>query len=74
MILVCHFISLDHVIIWSRDFVGRNPSRYVAILPSLVDIGPLVVDIIYNLPSAPDLLFSFESTPLDVPVCQIWWS
>ena len=74
MTLACHFISLNHVIIWSRDFVGMSPSRYVAILQSLVDIGPLIVDIIYTLPRAPDLLFSFESFPLDVPVCQIWWS
>ena len=74
MTLACHFISLNHVIIWSRDFVSMSPSRYVAILQSLVDIGPLIVDIIYTLPRAPDLLFSFESFPLDVPVCQIWWS
>ena len=74
MTSACHFISLNHVIIWSRDFVGMSPSRYVAILQSFVDIGPLIVDIIYTLPRAPDLLFSFESFPLDVPVCQIWWS
>ena len=74
MILVCHFISLAHVIIWSRDFAGSSPSRYVANLPSMVDISPLIGDIIYTLPRPPDLLASFESTLLDVPACQIWWS
>ena len=36
IILVCHVISKDYVIIGSCDFIGRSPSRYVTFLLSLV--------------------------------------
>ena len=45
MILGYHVISQDHIIKGSCDFIGRNPSRYVMILPSLVAIGTVVVEI-----------------------------
>ena len=44
MVLVCLVIQQDHVIKWSFYFVGRSLSRKVIILPSLVDIGTLVVE------------------------------
>ena len=45
MILVCHEILQDQVIKRSCNFMGRNPSRYVTILPSLVVIDTVVVEI-----------------------------
>ena len=45
MILGYQVISQDHIIKGSCDFIGRNPSRYVMILPSLVAIGTVVVEI-----------------------------
>ena len=34
MLLVCHVISKDHVVLWSCDFMDGTHSRYVTILPS----------------------------------------
>ena len=45
MALVYHVISEDYVIKESCHFMGRNPSRLVTILPSLVVIGTLIVEI-----------------------------
>ena len=45
MFLVCRVIFRDHVIKVSCNFIGRSPSRYVIILPSLVAIGTVVVEI-----------------------------
>ena len=44
MFLVCHVILQGYVIKGSCDFMGRNPSRQVIILPSLVAIDTLVVE------------------------------
>ena len=42
IVLVCHVISRDYIIKRSCDFKGRNLSKYVTILPSLVAIDTLV--------------------------------
>ena len=44
MFLVYHVILQGYVIKESCDFMGRNPSRQVIILPSLVAIDTLVVE------------------------------
>ena len=38
MHVVCHVIFQDHVIKGPSDFIGRSPSWYAIILPSLVAI------------------------------------
>ena len=45
IILVCHVISQDHIIIWSCEFMGRIRSREVIILPRFVAIGIVVVEL-----------------------------
>ena len=45
MHVVCHMISQDHVIKGPSDVIGRSPSRYAIILPSLVGIDILVSEI-----------------------------
>ena len=45
MVLVCQKIYQDHIIKGSSDVIGRSPSRYVTILPSLVAIGIVVMEI-----------------------------
>ena len=42
--LVCRVILLGHVIKESVDSIGRSPSRYITILPSLVAIGTVVAE------------------------------
>ena len=41
--LGCHVILQDHMIKGSSDIMGRSPSRYVTILPSLMVIATLLV-------------------------------
>ena len=43
--LLCHMDLPDHVIKGSCNFMGWNPSRYVATLPSLVALGTVVAEI-----------------------------
>ena len=45
MLLVCHVIKQDHVIRGSGGYYGKNPSKYVGTLPTLVFIGTVVVEI-----------------------------
>ena len=45
MVLVYHMILQNKMLKGSFDFMGRNPSRQVTILPNLVTIGTLVVEI-----------------------------
>ena len=45
MVLACQVISQDCEIKGSCDIMGRSPSRYVNVLPSLVVIDTLVVEI-----------------------------
>ena len=42
MVLVCLVISQNHVIKGSCAFIGSNPSRYVTVLLSLVNLVSLV--------------------------------
>ena len=44
-VLVCDVISYDHVIKGSFDFIGKSPSRKLAILLSLVAKDAVVVKI-----------------------------
>ena len=83
VVLVCHVVSQDHVIKGSCDFIGRSPSRYhVTTLPSLMAIGTLIVEIVFSLSRdfnvttspVPAWLASFESNPVTVSACQIWWN
>ena len=45
IILVCHMILKDHVIIGSCDFMGRSNPRYVIFLPRFVALSIVVVEI-----------------------------
>ena len=45
MFLVRHAILEDHVAKELSNFIGRNPSRQVTILPSLMAIDIVVVEI-----------------------------
>ena len=45
MVLICQVIFQDQLPNEPFEFKGRIPSNYVTILPSLVDIGILVVGI-----------------------------
>ena len=45
MVLVCNIIFEDHVTKESRNSLSWNPSRYVAILLSLLAIGIVVVKV-----------------------------
>ena len=41
--LVCHITLKNHVIKGSFDYIGRSTSRYVTNLPSMVEIGSVVI-------------------------------
>ena len=43
MVLICHVISQGHVMNWSYELKGRNPSRKATLLQSSVAIATLVV-------------------------------
>ena len=45
MVSVCHVTLQDHLIKVLNDFIVRNPTRYVTILPGLVAIGIVAMDI-----------------------------
>ena len=47
MVLVCHVISLNHMIEKSCDFMGGSRLRQVIILSSLMFIGTVVVEICF---------------------------
>ena len=45
--LVCHMILQNHVIKRSCNTMGRNPSRLVTKVPSLVAIRTVVVEVCF---------------------------
>ena len=45
MLLVCHLALRNHVIKQLNEFMIKNPSRYVTILPGLVAMDPVIVEI-----------------------------
>ena len=45
MVLSCHVILEDHVMIGPYDFLGKKPSSWITILPSWVAIDTVVAEI-----------------------------
>ena len=45
MTLMCHVMLQDHVIKGSCDFMGKNQSRQVSIVPCFAAIATLIVEI-----------------------------
>ena len=78
MILVWYVALQDNLIKGSGNFMTRNQSRQVTILPGLLAIGTLTVEIYaFSLPGdldtmaspPPVWLVSFELNTVDVPAC-----
>ena len=76
MVLVCFVIFKvsDH----PRAHEGKLPScqfwRQKALWLWRYNFLSLSRDLNVMASPAPAYLVSFETTPLDVPACQIWWS